>query len=369
MRKPIRATALTLTALFALGCSKGSEPSKATATSGPQAVPTLEAGFKIGLLLPENKTARYEAFDKPIIEARVQALCPKCTVLYENAQQDVARQETQADSLLSQGVAVIILDAVDSAAAASIVAKAKEKQVPVISYDRFASGPVDYFITFDSFKVGEAQGRNLLDRISKDGDPKRGAVVMLNGSVTDPNAADYKKGAHSVLDGKVQIGFEADTPGWSPEKGQQEMEEAITKLGQGKIIGVYAANDGLGGAAITALKAHGVTPLPPVTGQDAELAAIQRIVSGDQYMTVYKPVPDEAEATAKIAVAIATGHKYEGTTVEMVNASNHKVPSVLLPVVAVTRETVGDIIVKGKVYKASDICTEPLAAACKQVGL
>ena len=369
MHRPICTAVLTVTVLFAAGCSKGSDPSKAAPSVSPRATPTIDAGFKIGLLLPENKAARYEAFDKPIIEARVQALCPKCSVLYQNAQQDGAKQETQADSLLSQGVAVLILDAVDAKAAASIVAKAKEQHVPVISYDRFASGPVDYFITFDSFKVGETQGRALLERIAKDGDPKRGPVVMLNGSITDPNAADYKKGAHSILDGKVEIGFEVDTPGWSPAKGQEEMEQAVTKLGQGKIIGVYAANDGLGGAAIVALKGHGVTPLPPVTGQDAELAAIQRIVSGDQYMTVYKPVPDEAEATAKIAVAVATGQKYEGTTVELVNGSGHKVPSVLLTVVAVTRETLAEVIVKGKVYTVSEICTEANAAACKQIGL
>src|SRR5690349_5016318 len=142
MRKPICTAVLGVTVLFAAGCGKGGDASKAAPTTGARATPTIDAGFKIGLLLPENKTARYEAFDKPIIEAGVKSACPKCTVLYQNAQQDAAKQQTQADSLLSQDIAVLILDAVDAKAVASVVAKAKQQHVPVIAYDRFASGPV-----------------------------------------------------------------------------------------------------------------------------------------------------------------------------------------------------------------------------------
>ncbi len=359
----------SLALVAAIGCGKAGNQQQAASGAAAKPPASVEVGFKIGLLLPENKTARYEAFDKPIIEARIKVLCPKCTVLYQNAQQDAAKQQTQADSLLSQDVAVLILDSVDAKAAASIVAKAKQQHVPVVAYDRFASGPIDYFVTFDNFKVGQAQAKALLDLLAKGGDTKRGPIVMLNGSITDPNAADYKKGAHSILDGHVEIGFEADTPDWSPDKAQQEMEQALTKLGPGKIIGVYAANDGMASGAIAALKGQGVTPLPPVTGQDSELAAIQRVVAGDQYMTIYKPYPDEAETAARMAVAVATGQKFAGETVEQVNGSGDKVPSVLLPVIAVTRETVAETIVKGGVYAVAEICAEPVAAACKQVGL
>jgi D-xylose transport system substrate-binding protein len=367
-RARIRAALVAVIAVSG-ACGKAGQ-SAPSASSGPgKSAVSTETGFKIGLLLPENKTARYEAFDKPIIEARIKVLCPKCTVLYQNAQQDAAKQQTQADSLLSQDVAVLILDAVDAKAAASIVAKAKQQKVPVVAYDRFASGPVEYFVTFDNYKVGQAQAKALLDLLAKGGDSKRGPIVMLNGSITDPNAADYKKGAHSVLDGKVDIGFEADTPDWSPDKAQQEMEQALTKLGRGKIIGVYAANDGMASGAIAALKGQGVSPLPPVTGQDSELAAIQRVVAGDQYMTIYKPYPEEAETVAKMAIAAATGQKFPGETVVQTNASGDQVASVLLPVVAVTRETVAETIVKGGVYASAQICAEPIAAACKQVGL
>jgi D-xylose transport system substrate-binding protein len=112
-----------------------------------------------------------------------------------------------------------------------------------------------------------------------------------------------------------------------------------------------------------------VTPLPPVTGQDSELAAIQRIVAGDQHMTIFKPYADEAETAAKMAVAVATGQKYAGETVEQTNASGNKVPSVLLPVLSVTRENINDTIIKSGMYKAAEICTEAFAAACKQANI
>ncbi len=129
-------------------------------------------------------------------------------------------------------------------------------------------------------------------------------MAMINGSPTDPNAADFKKGAHSVLDGSgFKIAAEFDTPDWSPDKAQAWMEGQLSAIKAG-LVGVYAANDGTAGGAIAALKGGGVKPLPPVTGQDSELAAIQRIVAGDQAMTIYKAVKPQAEAAAKAAVAL-----------------------------------------------------------------
>jgi D-xylose transport system substrate-binding protein len=360
---------VALVAALSAGCGKAGDAAHAASSAAARTPPSLAAGFKIGVLMPENKTARYEAFDKPIIEARVAELCPKCTVLYQNAHQDAAKQQAQAESLLSQDSAVLILDAVDAKAAASIVAKARQQHVPVIAYDRFASGPVDYFVTFDNFRVGQVQGQTLLDQLAKGGDPKRGPVVLIHGAITDPSAADYKRGAHSILDGKVDIGFEVDTPDWSPDKAQKEMEQAMTKLGADKIIGVYAANDGMASGAIAALKGHGVTPLPPVTGQDAELAAVQRVVAGDQFMTIFTPYATEAEAAVKMALAAAPGQKFDGELAAQVNATGDKVPTMLLPVLGVTRETVGSIIVKQGMYTVAEICVEPFAAACKNAGL
>jgi D-xylose transport system substrate-binding protein len=191
---------------------------------------------------------------------------------------------------------------------------------------------------------------------------------MVNGSPTDPNAAEFKQGAHAALDGKVTVGYEVDTPDWSPDKAQQEVEQALTKLGAARVVGVYAANDGLASGAIAALKGHGTVPLPPVTGQDAELAAIQRILAGDQAMTIYKPYPAEAEAAARMALLVARGMPVEGT-VPRTNASGHQVPSLLLPVVAVVRDNVKDTVVKDGVYSAAQICTPAFADACRNAGL
>jgi D-xylose transport system substrate-binding protein len=354
-------TLISIVILGAGGCRKSGNKASGDRKS-------LEEGFAIGLLLPESKTTRYESFDKPLIEKAVHATCPKCSVLYQNAEQDAAKQQAQADALLSQGIQVLILDPVDAAAAASIVEKAKQQKVPVIAYDRFASGPIDSFVTFDSERIGQEQGKALLAALAKGGDPKRGPIVMIHGAVTDPSSADYKRGAHAVLDGKVEIGFEVDTPDWSPDKAQQEMEQALTKLGADKIIGVYVANDGMASGVIAALKGHGVTPIPPVTGQDAELAAIQRLISGDQYMTIYTPYSRQAEAAAKMALTAAQGKPVPGDDVRE-NATHHKVPTVQLPVVAVTKLNVKDTIVADGIYKTAEICTSEYAPACKQAGL
>src|SRR5205085_2531898 len=196
-------------------------------------------------------------------------------------------------------------DPVDSDAAAAIADLAKTKSVPVISYDRLIKGTdaVSYYISFDNEQVGKLQGQSLLTALGSKTNP---TVVMINGSPTDNNATLFKKGAHSVLDGKVNIAKEYDTPDWSPDQAQSEMQQALTALGN-KVDGVYAANDGTGGGAIAAMKAAGLNPLPPITGQDAELAAIQRILAGEQYMTVYKAIKPEAEAAAELAYTLLTG--------------------------------------------------------------
>ena len=181
-----------------------------------------------------------------------------------------------------------MLDPVDGKAAAAVANSAKGQGVPVVAYDRFIAG-VDYYVSFDNETVGKTQAQTLVD-ILKKGGKTSGDVVMINGSPTDPNAADFKKGAHSVLDSSgYKVAAEYDTPDWSPDKAQAWMEGQISAV-KGNLVGVYAANDGTAGGAIAALKGGGVTPLPPVTGQDAELAAIQRILAGDQAMTIYKPI-------------------------------------------------------------------------------
>ena len=168
-----------------------------------------------------------------------------------------------------------------------------------------------------------------------------------------------------------KVAKEYDTPDWSPDKAQSEMEQAITALGKNGFVGVYAANDGNAGGAIAAMKSNGVDPTKiPITGQDAELAGVQRIVAGTQYMTVYKAIKPEAQAAAQLAFDLLQGKQPTGGVVNgSTDNGSGKVPSVLLQPVAVTKDNINDTIIKDGFWKASEICTSQYAAACKSAGI
>lgn len=317
-------------------------------------------GSTIALLLPESATTRYEAFDRPLFEAKVSDLCSDCEVKYYNADQNQDKQAGQVDDAISQGVDVIVLDPVNGEAAAAKVADAQAADIPVIAYDRFIDG-ADYYMSFDNNKVGQLQAQALADAVDGPGD-----ILMLNGAPDDPNAAQFKAGAHSVLDdSELNIVAEYDNPDWSPDNAEQFTTDQLSKTDASSIDGVYAANDGQAGGVIAALTGAGVAPdaLPPVTGQDAELAAIQRIVAGEQYMTVYKPIPVEAEKAAEVAVQIGNGDEVTGTT------DFEGVPSFIFTPVVVTKDNVADTVVKDQFYSVDDICTDDYADACSAAGL
>ena len=332
----------------------------ALVVSGCTSAPPSTA-VKIALLLPESKTARYESFDRPYFEKRITEL-GDYEVLYSNADQDAAKQQSQAEAALASGVAVLVLDPVDSAAAVSIVTAANAQGVPVVSYDRLvAGGRLDFYVSFDNERVGELQGTALIDKL--DADDAGGGILVLNGSPTDGNAILFKEGAHSVIDGSgYEILAEFDTPDWSPDKAQEWVAGQITQF-SGQISGVYAANDGTAGGAIAALKAANVSPLPVVIGQDAELAAIQRIVAGDQYMTIYKAMRAQAELAAEVAVALATGQPVSGET------TMQGTPTTLLPIVVVTVDNILETVVADGLYTIDEICTPEYAAACEKAGI
>jgi D-xylose transport system substrate-binding protein len=328
-------------------------------------------GPKIAFLLPESKTTRYETQDRPNFISKVRALCPSCKVIYENAGQDAARQQQQAESALTSGAKVLVLDAVDVKAASGIVRRAKQENVPVISYGRLvADAPLAYYVSIDPYKVGQQQGRVLLDALRKSGKPKP-SVVMINGSPTDSNAAPYKKGAHSVLDpAGVKVVSEYDTPDWSPDKAQQEMEQAITRVGPSGFDGVYVANDGMASGVIAALKGARIDPTTrPVTGQDAELAGIQRILAGEQLMTVYQPIRKIAETAAELAVPLAEGKKPPAIASAKVDNGAGPVPSVLLDTIAITKRNIAGTVVKDGFLKVGQICVGRYKRACAAAGI
>ncbi|MFJ1967261.1 substrate-binding domain-containing protein [Streptomyces sp. NPDC087903] len=322
----------------------------------------------IGVLLPDATTARWETQDRPLLEKKIAELCAACTVEHANAKNDVAIQQEQMDSMITRGVDAIVLVAVDARSLGTTVGRAAEANIPVIAYDRLAEGPIAGYVSFDGEEVGRLQGRALL--AAMEAQVSGDQIVMMNGDPSDPNAVSFKKGALSVLQGKVKIGKEYDTLQWRTETANMNMSGAIAALGTGDIDGVYAANDGLAAGSITALKANKVDPLPPVTGQDAELGAVRRIVGGDQYMTVYKPFRPEASAGAALAVAAARGESLaELATGQVQTRDGEEAPAVMLRPVSVTLDNIDDTLVKDGVYTVQQICTPRLGAACDEAGL
>jgi D-xylose transport system substrate-binding protein len=336
-------------------------------------------GGKVALLLPETQTTRYEAHDRPEFESNLKRHCPDCELIYSNADQDAAKQQSQVEAALTEGIDVLVLDAVDATAAAAMVNLAEQQDVPVISYDRLIldSPGVDYYVSFDNVRVGELQGEALVKRLADDGNPT-GPIVKIKGSPTDNNAKLFNEGAQSKFDeAGVEIAQEYDTPEWLPSEAQREMDQAITALSQNGFTGVYAMNDGTAGGAIAAMKGAGIDPATkPTTGQDAELEAIQRIVAGEQFMTVYKATSEETDATAQLAAALAQG---EDPPADLINDETDngakQVPSVILTPVEVTIDNLQDTVLKdngdlGPPYQTvQDVCTAQYAQACKEAGL
>jgi D-xylose transport system substrate-binding protein len=326
-------------------------------------------GGTIGFILPESQTARYEALDRPLFEDKVAELCPDCSINYQNSDQDPAKQQSQVEAMITEGVDVLVLDPVDSTTAGSLVTRAAQADIPVISYDRLIldTPDLDYYVAFDSVEVGRQQATALVEEIGG-----QGPIVKINGDPKDNNAALFDQGSDEILEQEgVDVAQEFDTPDWLPENAQRQMEQAITSVGADQITGVYAANDGTAGGAIAAMKANGVDPQQvPVTGQDAELTAVQRIIAGEQFMTVYKPIQPLAEAGAELAVAVANG---EEPPADLVNSEtdngSEAVPTAVIDTVAVTADNIQDTIIADEVYPVNEICTGQYAQACKQAGI
>ncbi|MFI6931940.1 substrate-binding domain-containing protein [Streptomyces sp. NPDC050287] len=324
--------------------------------------------FTVGLLLPSRAIPRWEQSDKPLIEQHVKKLCPHCRILYANAENDASTQRQQMASMITNGAKVLILDAADTRAMRSSIGEARKEDVHVVAYDRLAEGPISAYVTFDGVKVGRLQGQALLRAM---GDKAADAnVVMLNGDPISPNAAWYRRSALSVLEGRTKIARSYDIQGWSTANAHADMVGAIAALGPYRIGGVLAVNDAVAEGVISALKGAGVRKLPPVTGQDADLDAVQRIVKGEQYMTVYKPFTSEATTAAAMAVALGRGEDLgDVATTTTDSPTTQNIPSVLLTPTAVTAATIGRTLVKDGVYTVGQICTPDLRPACDKAGL
>lgn len=324
----------------------------------------------VAFLMPDQSSTRYEEHDYPGFQAEMAKLCAGCKVLYQNANGDASRQQQQFNSVISQGAKAIVLDPVDSTAAASLVKMAQSQGVKVIAYDRpIPDAKADYYVSFNNEEIGKMIAKSLVDHLKASKvSPEDGGLLEINGSPTDAAAGLIKKGIHAGIEGSgYKVLAEFDTPEWAPPKAQQWASGQITRFGK-KIVGVVAANDGTGGAAVAAFKAAGFDPVPPVSGNDATIAGLQLIIAGDQYNTISKPSEIVAAAAANVAMELLAGKPPKADT-ELFGT-----PTKLYTPALVTRENLkAEIIdkkVNGKPIQTPDqLCTDRYAEGCKALGI
>ncbi|MFJ6674021.1 sugar ABC transporter substrate-binding protein [Actinosynnema sp. NPDC091369] len=351
--------------------SGGNSPASDTNTNSGS------GGAKVGVILPETaSSARWEGFDKPLLKKALEAEGLQADI--QNAQGDVQKFSTLADGMINAGVKVLIIATPNSEIGATVAKKAEAQGIPVIDYDRLnLGGSSKYYVSFDNEKVGELQGQGLVEGLAALAPGKKPAeIIEIEGAPTDNNATLFYNGQQKVLKPKYEAGDlklvqSKPIDKWDNQVGGTTFEQILTGNGQ-KVDGVVAANDGLAGAIITVLKKYGLNGKVPVTGQDATPEGLQAILRGDQFMTVFKPINEQAEATAKLASALAKGDTAAAdkmaTGVTKDTTGNRDVKSVLLPAQLITKDKVKTVVDAGFV-KATEICGGDLAAVCTELGI
>jgi D-xylose transport system substrate-binding protein len=350
-----------------------------TSLLGSAAIPTVASSadmknVKIAFLLPQNGVPRFEQLDKPYFEKQIKKLCPTCTVLHYNAQnEDAAKQQQQAEAALAAGAKILVLCPVDGKAAKVIADLAAKKGVPVVAYERLVMGSknVKAYVTHDGVEIGKMQALSLMAGTKALGISDK-PVLMVHGSITTSDAALFKKGAQDAFKAAgVKILAEFDTPGWDPAKAQAQMDQWITQYGKDGFGAVYAANGGTAGGIIASMKAAGIDPSKhPVSGQDADTAEAQRILAGEQYMTIFRPLKQAAAFAATAAWDVLNKKPlskkvYKSTS----NNGAWKVPTLIDPAISITKANLKKVMIDGGYTTAADICTPAYEAACTAAGI
>lgn len=358
MRKPqtwaIAVAAVALVGLMAAGASaRSSGPTRATAAS-----------IQACALLPDTKSStRYTLFDAPYLKAAFSKAGVAASVL--NALNDPQKQRSQAEQCLAQGAKVILLDQLTPASGIAITNLAISRGAKVIDYDRLVVGSkASYYVSFDNVRVGKLQGAGLVAGLKAKGKYSQKPVVSeLNGDIKDNNAKLFKQGYDSILNPLYKSGTFKKAKGgdqytdWDPIKGRRIFDQILARNGN-KVDASIAANDGLAGAVIASLKAHGLKPIP-LTGQDATPTGVQFVLAGWQTGTVYKSVRQEANAAAAAAIALVRGRKVPG-----VNTKVSGVPSILLKPIWVTKRNY-KLLFRDGALKRSQVCVGQYRKYCK----
>jgi len=338
--------------LAAAASGRGTSPKKQT------------AGIKACALLPDTKSStRYTLFDAPYLKAAFKKANVPAQVV--NALGDSQKQLSQAQQCLAKGAKVILLDQLNAASGNAITNLAVSRGAKVIDYDRLVVGSkAAYYVSFDNVRVGRLMGTGLIAALkAKHKYASHPVVGRMNGGITDNNAKLFRQGYTRVLNPLWKNGTFKKAQGedqytdWDPIKGRQIFDQMLTRNGN-KIDAMIAANDGLAGAVIASLKAHGLKPIP-VTGQDATPTGVQFILAGWQSGTVYKSVRREANAAALAAIALIKHKKVPG-----VNGKISGTKSILLTPVWITKKNY-KLLFKDGFLKKGQVCKGPYKKYCK----
>lgn len=356
-----RTSSLLFTAVIGVGLTLTACGSNSNSDSGS----TEARSGKVGVILPDTKSSvRWETKDRPALEAAFKNAGVEYTI--QNAEGSADTMATIADGMIADGVTVLAIVNLDSDSGASIQQKAASQGVKTIDYDRLTlGGSADVYVSFDNNVVGELQGQGLVDCLG--GAPAN--VVFLNGSPTDNNATLFSSGAHSVVDAtpSITIVGEQAVPDWDNDKAVTIFEQLYTAA-DGRVDGVYAANDGLAGSVISILEKNKRAGQVPVTGQDATVEGLQNILAGTQCMTVYKSATEEANALAEVAIALANGEQPQTTSTSRDDTGGRDVPSVLLTPKSITKDNI-DVVFDDGGQSKDEVCSGQFAEACSAAGV
>ncbi len=331
--------------LFALACVQAPEPNP----SGNNAAPNKSGKLRIGFSMDTLKEERWQK-DRDIFVKRAEDLGAE--VLVQAADGKDETQIKQAESLLTQGVDVLVIIPHNAEVCATIVDAAKRQNVPVISYDRLVkNSEPDLYISFDNEKVGELQAKYLVEKAPK------GNYILIGGSQTDNNAKLLREGQMKILQplidkGDIKIVADQWAKDWLADEALKHTENALT-INNNEVAAIVTSNDGTAGGAIQALNAQKLSGKVLVSGQDADLGALQRIVAGTQTMTVYKPVSQLAAKAAEAAVLLAKKEKVE--TNGKVNNGKIDVPAILLEPVTVDKSNLDETVIKDGFQKREEV--------------
>jgi D-xylose transport system substrate-binding protein len=338
----------------------------------PATVDLGKTSGKVGVILPDTTSStRYTQYDAPLL---TKALSDAgITPDVQNAQGDKNKFASIAQSMIGEGVKVLIIDSIDAASGAGVEKAADKAGVKVIDYDRVnLGGTAPYYVSFDNEDVGQLQAQTLLDCLKAQGIDSPKIIMMDGGTDVDNNAVLFKKGAHEVLDGSsAEIVGEAVVKGWLVANAAPAFSGALTAAG-GQVDGVLAANDDIANAVIGVLKTNGLNGKVAVTGQDSGTEGLANIITGQQSMTIFKNVKLEANAAAQLAIALIAGKDptAAGMTLNKFDdpqSPSHNIQALLLPSQVITQANVNDVI-KAGALTAADIC-KGIESQCSTLGI